>query len=219
MGEDVTRQTLPPSINSWMRKLSRQEKIAHLERAAAYLRNPAVAAMLRNLPPARLKLELKEKLKSAAQDTDSLFLAQVAAFLAELTYCKKQDLGWLVKQGLQKLGLRPPTAKRGRPRGRPTDHQYLGEVQGHLSVIEELGIWELRQQLKKKLPSRWQTELRRQLKHIRSATIDAVIVSKSKRSLAIRSVASNHRVSYDAVDQAFRRAERQFGRSSTKNQI
>jgi len=147
---------------------------------------------------------------------DSLTLARVADFLAMLACCEEEgDLPWAVKEGLKWLAIERRSKKRGRPKGRKSNYEYFLDFTARSLVVERAGVWALRESLKAEQPHRWRERLRDQLQQAKwpKQEIDAVILAKTLRSLAIQLTAYEFGVEYDTVQKAIRT----YGRQSTQN--
>jgi hypothetical protein len=142
--------------------------------------------------------------------------ARVAEFLAWIACCDDDgDVPWAVKTGLKWLGIERQTKKRGRPSGKKSNYDYFVEFRARSLVIDRTAVWALKKSLQVETPHRWQARLRESLQGARwsQKEIDALIVAKTPRSLAIQLTAYEFGVEYDTVQKAIWT----YGRQSTQD--
>lgn len=132
---------------------------------------------------------------------------QVAEFLAWLATCETVRLPWVVKSGLEHLGISRQLPRRGRPRGATTGLDYAIAVETVIRVIADSGLWDKKLAFKKKYRSNWYERFRRALAKdgVSAELANLLTRQKTPRSVAIYLTAERYHVEYDAVARALAR--------------
>jgi hypothetical protein len=206
---------LPPELRRKFATLSAAERDELLGKTQRLFGDKNLRHLILQSPEFRLAEELCVKLLIGSQDLilrrpatkGGLQPLQVAQFLASLAYKRDRDLPRTVQEGLRWLGIKPMPQRRGRPRGRLKDADYLAYVQETEQLLAREGIHDRKAEMKRKYPTGWQTRLRGLLvsQGWYPEVVDFIVVSKTLRSCAVNLAARRFNVSYDAVAKACRR--------------